>query len=366
MTGPDRPAPVRLAEEAGRLYGHPPQTFVAARQARVAELRPADRELARQLAGLRRPTAAAWVVNALARHRPEQLGRLLELGAALRAAQAELDAGALRELDRRRRGVVAALARDGRSLVAGLGSPVGPGTAEEVEETLRAAMADPAAAAAVRAGLLVKGLRTAGLAGVELTGAVALSEEQLPERAAEPTPEPVGQSAEEPGGGHQPGPAADAGPGGTVVRLAAAVRLARRAARQADREADRARSDLRRAEGGLRRAAAARADAEGVRDQERQARAQAREAVEELHRRLAELNRQLERAQDDLDRAGTGLERAEGALQTARTREEEAVLARDTGAADLQGAEQAVQDAELALAEAEQDEAEKIEGDRSS
>jgi len=41
------------------------------------------------LAGLRRPTAAAWLVNLLVRAQPEAVEELLTLGQQLRAAQAD-------------------------------------------------------------------------------------------------------------------------------------------------------------------------------------------------------------------------------------------------------------------------------------
>ena len=61
-----------VREIGDRLYTLPPAAFTAARDAAVGEARQAgDRATATELAGLRRPTQAAWLVNLLALSRPE-------------------------------------------------------------------------------------------------------------------------------------------------------------------------------------------------------------------------------------------------------------------------------------------------------
>ncbi|MCG5440325.1 hypothetical protein PSH25_004996, partial [Micromonospora sp. PSH25] len=87
------------AELVQQLYRTPPDRFVAARDAAVAEARRAgDPATARQLARLRRPTVAAWLVNLLAIRRPELVADLVQLADALRVAQRELRGPRLREL----------------------------------------------------------------------------------------------------------------------------------------------------------------------------------------------------------------------------------------------------------------------------
>ena len=74
-----------------QLYAAPPDGFVAARAAAVAAARQAgDRDTAKRLGALKKPTVAAWLVNLLALRRPELLDELVELAAALRSAQRNL------------------------------------------------------------------------------------------------------------------------------------------------------------------------------------------------------------------------------------------------------------------------------------
>jgi hypothetical protein len=149
----------------GRLYALPPEQFVAERDAAVAAARHAGaRADAAAIARLRRPTVAAWLVNLLARQRPELIGELLDLGSALREAQYELRGSDLRELSERRRAAVAALVEEARRLAppqrrASL--PLG-----EVEATLGAALAEPEVAERVRAGTLTKAVGYAGFGEV--------------------------------------------------------------------------------------------------------------------------------------------------------------------------------------------------------
>ncbi|PWR05767.1 hypothetical protein DKT68_25190, partial [Micromonospora acroterricola] len=102
-----------------QLYRTPPERFVAARDAAVAEARRAgDPTTARQLARLRRPTVAAWLVNLLAIHRPELVADLVQLADALRTAQRELRGPRLRELSAQRRAVVGDQGAEVRKLAA--------------------------------------------------------------------------------------------------------------------------------------------------------------------------------------------------------------------------------------------------------
>lgn len=149
-----------------RLYEEPPDGFVAARTAAVDEARKAgDRETAKRIAALKKPTVAAWVVNLLARRRPELIDQLVELSSALRDAQRGLDGGQLRELTAQRRQVVTALVDAARRLALaaepGAKLPLG-----EVESTLTAALAEPEIAAQVRTGRLIRAAAYAGFGEV--------------------------------------------------------------------------------------------------------------------------------------------------------------------------------------------------------
>ena len=153
---------------ADELYELPPDEFVPARDDRVAAAKEAgDRDLARALGRLRRPTKAAWLANLLARHRTEQLDGLVALARGLAQAQQELDGGALRALSGQRHRVVAAMARDAGRLAARRGETVNDGLVREVAGILDAALADPAVAEEVRAGRLTKTVRYSGFGPAE-------------------------------------------------------------------------------------------------------------------------------------------------------------------------------------------------------
>lgn len=171
-----------LEDIAGRLYGLSPESFTQARDEAVREARGAgDRELARRVQALRRPTAAAALVNGLRSGDPVLLEQLLALGPELARAQSEGAGEALRELSGRRRAVLQAVV--GRAVELN-GRAVTAPVRAEVEATLEAALADRTSAEAVRSGRLVRALSYAGFGGVDLADAVALPEQ--PPRPARP------------------------------------------------------------------------------------------------------------------------------------------------------------------------------------
>ena len=148
---------------ADELYALPPDEFVPARDDRVTAAKQAgDRDLARALARLRRPTKAAWLANLLARHRAEQLDGLVALARSLAQAQQQLDGDALRALSGQRHRAVAAMARDAGRLAARRGEAVSDALLREVAGILDAALADPAVAEEVRSGRLTKTVRYSG------------------------------------------------------------------------------------------------------------------------------------------------------------------------------------------------------------
>src|SRR5690242_12031478 len=158
-----------------RLYEEPPDGFVAARTAAINEAKQAgDRDTAKRLAALKKPTVAAWVVNLLALRRPDLIEQLVDLSTALRDAQRGLDGDQLRELNAQRRQVVSALVGAARklameALAAESGTRAEPAAKlplGEVEATLTAAMAEPAIAAQVRTGRLIRAATYAGFGEV--------------------------------------------------------------------------------------------------------------------------------------------------------------------------------------------------------
>ncbi|MBY8871489.1 hypothetical protein K7640_06470 [Micromonospora sp. PLK6-60] len=290
MPGPSR-------ELVERLYAEPPDRFVTARDAAVAEARQAgDRTAAREIARLRRPTVAAWLVNLLALRRPELVADLVRLAESLRSAQRELRGPRLRELSAQRRAVVGALVAEVRALAADAGAPpAGKLPLGEVEATLNAALSDADVAEQVRSGRLLRAAHYAGFGEVPrpqlrlVTGAE--EEEPPPPRAAtraEPAPA---------------GPAQDRA-AERAERAAAAERAKRR--RALDRELDRARGDLARAEAEL--TGAATAEQDGA------------ELLADLEAELAELERRRAAAEQDLSRAKLARRAAERGVTAARRR----------------------------------------------
>ncbi|MFE9182522.1 hypothetical protein ACFYMB_04205 [Micromonospora haikouensis] len=323
-----------------RLYTEPPEGFVATRDAAVAEARRSgDPATAREIARLRRPTVAAWLVNLLALRRPELVADLTQLAEALRAAQRDLRGPRLRELSAQRRAAVAALVAEARRLAADVegGPPAGKLPLGEVEATLNAALSDAGVAEQVRSGRL---LRAASYAGF---GEVPRPQLRLVTGGEEPTP-PAGPPA---GPGHRAadrrtGRGEHAGRADQADRKADraerdAARATREAARAAraerarqrralERELTRARTDQERAEAEL--AGAAEAEHDGA------------EELAGIERSLAELERRRAQAEQELSRRKLARRAAERAVTAARRR---------TG--EVEGAIEAVDAEEGAAAE---------------
>ncbi|MFJ9809252.1 hypothetical protein ACIRTB_13595 [Streptomyces sp. NPDC101158] len=146
-----------VEEVADELYGLRPTEFVAARDAYAAEARKAgDKDVAKAVSALRRPTVAAWVANLLARRRPEEARRFLEIGETLREAHRTLDAEQLRAASLQRNQLVGALTRTAADLARDEGQTVGDTVLHEIDQTLRGVLADPEVAGTWARGRLVK------------------------------------------------------------------------------------------------------------------------------------------------------------------------------------------------------------------
>ncbi|MBN1093399.1 hypothetical protein JKP75_13015 [Blastococcus sp. TML/M2B] len=151
-------------EVADELYEVPPEEFVALRKERQdAAKADGDKALAKEIGALPKPSAGAWVCNLLVREQRAELEDLVELGDLLREAQENLAGDQLRALDVQRRQLVTALTRQARALASGRGHPVSTTVATQVEETLRAAMADPDAGRALLTGRLTSPMSYSGL-----------------------------------------------------------------------------------------------------------------------------------------------------------------------------------------------------------
>jgi hypothetical protein len=276
-----------LAQIAWELYDLPPARFTAARNERAKAAKLDDAALAKRIAGLRRASAPAWIVGQLVRHRADRLTQVLELGAELREAQQDLDAAALAQLTRDRRALTAALAREGAALASKQDVNAPPAVLDEVSQTLQAAMADAAAAAAVTSGRLVRALEVIGFDPVDLADAVA-------------GPPPDGAPA--------PDPHVD------EVSARRARRALERAVRDAEQAAERARAQ---------REEAARRSAENER----------RRA--ELTSRREQLRSELEAAESELERLSDAAEELDDARAEAEKHAKEAEEALDRARREL-------------------------------
>ncbi|RAO17616.1 hypothetical protein MED15_02957 [Micromonospora noduli] len=318
------------AELVQQLYRTPPDRFVAARDAAVAEARRAgDPTTARQLARLRRPTVAAWLVNLLAIRRPELVADLVQLADALRVAQRELRGPRLRELSAQRRAVVGALVSEVRKLAAA--EPDAPPASRlplaEVEATLNAAFSDAEVAEQVRAGRLLRAASYAGFGEVPRPQLRLVTDDDEEREEERPARRPGPQR-----GRPEAAPRTDR----AAERAEQAERAAQRAARAErarqrralDRELAKAQADQERAETELTEATGQERDGAAVLDR--------------LEAELAELERRRAVAEQDLSRAKLARRAAERAVTVARRRAGEVeaaveALAAEEGDADAGG-----------------------------
>jgi hypothetical protein len=257
--------------EVAALYRLPVAEFVAARDQLARRLRAAgDREAARRVAALRRPSVSVWAANQLPAAAPRALAELLAAGEALREAQAEALAGepgaarTLRRATAQQRAVVAQLVQRAETLLARAGHAASDQTLARVAATLQAAATgDAATRAALAEGRLQADLDPAGFGfggDLDLAG-------PAPEDDAAPAPEPA--------------PAAQSGQA-PAARRAAARQAAMRSVERTGRAAE--------------RAAAALADAEAALARQEEAAAGARQRAERLAGRARELAEEAARA----------------------------------------------------------------------
>jgi hypothetical protein len=299
-----------LTEAAEALYRLPPEGFVAARDAEVSRLRgDGDREGATGVAGLRRPTVSAWLVNLLVADDPDLAGRLTELAGQLAAAQQELAGEELRELGRQRQRLVSGLVDRARTLARGQDRSVPADVLAEVEATLRAALADPAVAAQVLSGRLT---RAASFTGFGPAAAAAPVAPAGPRRTARPAPPRTADRQPTVGrrGGRQ---RAD---GQRAEQQRAEQQRAEQQRVEQERVEQRA-AEQRAAEQRLRETQEALADAAADRSAARRDHATAGDTLAAAHERLAWLQAQLRQAEADRERAEERRRAAKEALDAA-------------------------------------------------
>ena len=218
-----------MRNDADRLYGLPLDEFTGERDALARRLRgDGERDDAAEVAALRKPVLAAWVVNQLARRRKAELRELLQAAKAVKAGR--------KDADERFRGAVEALSRSARDLLAEDGQQVSDAVLRDVAATLRAgAASDPELLAA---GRLTQPIEATGFE-VMVGATVRPRDRRSPPKQAAPQPDRR-----------------------RVEAARKAVSEARAEARRLDREADAAEAAARKARGAAEEAAEALAEAE--------------------------------------------------------------------------------------------------------
>lgn len=259
------------------LYAVPLADFVKARK--QAADGADDTELAKQVLALRKPSAAAWAVNALAREQGELVEEVLELGEQLRDAQADADGSRTRLLDRARRDLTSQALDEATRLVKASGGTLSGPAASGVEQTLRAAMTDPDAGDAVQDGLLVTSFEANPFEPVDLTDIVAV-----------------------PRDGSTPRPARRTKKGPTQLERKR-LEVAEKAVDKARRKAESAAEDV------------------GTRTDERQ---EIQDELSELRKRAKQIELEIRETEASIDKADKALDRAEAAERSAQEALDEA------------------------------------------
>ena len=277
--------PSGVPEDAvDELYGLPVEEFTPRRDALARELR-ADgkRDAAAWVKGLRKPSAAAWIVNQLARTRPRERKALLAAGEALRAAHERAvagDAGAdeLRAAADAEHEAARALAAGASGFLDRDGHPPSGMTLEKVAETIRAVALEDEARAEFEQGRLTRERAPSGFgplgAGAAPPRAKPRARSGGRKAPAKPRSGARQTARKPPKRKRASGAAGDAKPGAdAAVRKALEkartdqrahareVKAAERELGVAQREAERAQSRLERAAAGLEEARAREAEA---------------------------------------------------------------------------------------------------------
>jgi hypothetical protein len=305
---------VELDEVADELYEVPPEEFTALRKQRQDDARAAgDRTLAKEIGALPKPSQAAWAANLLVRAHRAEIESLVELGGLLREAQENLAGDQLKALDRQRAQLLSALVRQAAALAREQRHRVSSSVEAQVEETLRAAMADPEAGEALLTGRLVSPMSYSGMGTTGTRPALRLVSPPRADRA-ERTARPRGADAAE--------------------RRRQREEEARRRAEEARRaEEERHRRELEEARAAAEEATAVAAETRAAAEEERR-------RVDDLDARRADLQARVEELADELARAereaaetAEELKRAERHRRTAERQATEAAAVRDEAVA---------------------------------
>jgi hypothetical protein len=310
---------VDLDEVADELYEVPPEEFIAVRTTRQDEAKAeGDKALAKEIGSLPKPSTAAWACNLLVRSHREELEGLVELGGLLREAQENLAGDQLRALSSQRTQLISALTRQAAALARQAGRPVSTAVADQVEETLRAAMADPEAGEALLTGRITSSMSYNGMGTTVSRPDLRLVRPPAPERAPAPRRAAPAKSA--------PRPSADERRREREREQAEARRAAEEKRKRELAEAQKAADEATTAADEARIAA----EDERQRYDDLDARRQSIEA------RVAELADQLARAEGEVAEVVAQLKRTERRRRSAEHEAAEAVVARERALARVE------------------------------
>jgi hypothetical protein len=168
-----------LPPDADALYGLPLEDFVPERAAVAKRLRgEGDREAAKRVTALRKPSVAAWTINQLVRSRTKDVAAFTKAADGLRAAQGALLEGHgspadLRTARAAERKAVGRLIEVARGLFPG-GREPGESTLERIGATLHAAAADESVRDEVLSGRLLRERESSGFGDLDVELAAAL------------------------------------------------------------------------------------------------------------------------------------------------------------------------------------------------
>ena len=302
-----------LDEVADELYAVPPEEFIALRKTRQDEAKAnGDKELAKEIGALPKPSAAAWACNLLVRERRAEIEGLVELGDLLRDAQENLAGDQLRALDVQRRQLLTALTRQARALTNAQGHPVSTSVATQVEETLRAAMSDPEAGQALLTGRLTSPMSYSGMGTTVAKPDLRLVHPAPRERTEKPAkaPAPKKQTGE-----------------------SAADRRAREQEERRRAAEEKRQRELARAREAAEAAVAAAEEAGAAADEQRREVEGLENRRTELQQRVEDLAEQLADAERAVGDAAATLKRAQRRLTAAQHEADEAADARDRAVA---------------------------------
>jgi hypothetical protein len=311
---------VELDEVAGELYEVPPEEFIALRTTRQDDAKAeGDKALAKEIGALPKPSDAAWACNLLVRWHREEIEGLVELGGLLREAQENLAGDQLRALSSQRNQLISALTRQATALAREHGRPVSSSVTDQVEETLRAAMADPGAGEALLTGRITSSMSYNGMGTTVSRPDLRLVRPAAPERAPAAPERSTPEKA-------APKPPAD-------ERRRARERERAEARRAAEEQRKRELAEARRT---AERATAAAEEARVAAEDERQRYDDLDARRASLEARVAELADQLARAEGEVAEVAAQLKRTERRRRSAEHEAAEAVVARQRALARVE------------------------------